>query len=126
MSEQSETLKARTMRLAVDVCELLKVLPSWEPGPTIRRQLAKSATSVALNYRASWRARSRAEFISKLGTVAEESDESLGWLEFIASARLLPASRELLRVTEEARELVAIFSASVGTARRQYRTSGRP
>jgi four helix bundle protein len=89
MSEQAEQLKARSMKFALAVCKLIKSLPRDEPGPTVRRQLAKSATSVAFNYRAACRARSHDEFTSKMGTVAEESDETLGWLEFIDDARLL-------------------------------------
>ena len=72
------------------------------------------------NYRASCRARSHAEFTAKIGLVAEESDESLGWLEFVEAGRLI-ASPELTPLIEEARELVAIFSASYGTARRHQR-----
>jgi four helix bundle protein len=121
MSDQSEQLKKRTMRFALDVCRLIGVLPSWEPGPTVCRQLAKASTSVAFNYRASCRARSRAEFTAKIGTVAEESDESLGWLEFIEAAQLIGESADLPRLAAEARELLAIFSASVGTVRRRNR-----
>ena len=80
MSDQSELLKKRTMRFALDVCALIKKLPYDEPGPTAKRQLAKAATSVAFNYRASCRARSHAEFTAKIGIVAEESDEAQGWL----------------------------------------------
>ena len=119
VSEEAERLKKRMMQFALDVCGLLKLLPAWEPGPTVRRQLAKSSTSVAFNYRASCRARSHAEFTAKIGTVAEESDESLGWLEFMEEGRLVPASGELTRLIHEARELLAIFSASFGTARRK-------
>jgi four helix bundle protein len=127
MSEQAELLKERSMRFALDVCALIKLLSWSEPGPTVRRQLAKSATSIAFNYRASCRARSHAEFTAKLGTVAEESDETLGWLEFIEAARMID-SNELRRLTGEARELLAIFSASVGTARykdRNHKQSGQ-
>ena len=121
MSEQAEVLKARTMRFALDVCRLIRLLPSWEPGPTVCHQLAKASTSVAFNYRASCRARSHAEFTAKIGTVAEESDESLGWLEFIEAAELIAASADLPRLAAEARELLAISSASLGTARRRKR-----
>jgi len=75
VSEQAERLKARTMQFALDVSALLKVLPASEPGSTVKRQLAKSATSVAANYRAACRARSHAEFTARMGTVAEEADE---------------------------------------------------
>jgi four helix bundle protein len=121
MSDVADQLKARTMKFALDVCELIKLLPQSEPGPTVRRQLAKSSTSVAFNYRPSCRARSHAEFTAKIGVVAEESDESLGWLEFIEAGRLI-RSEAVKPLLEEARELVAIFSASHGTARYKERT----
>jgi len=120
MSEEAERLKARTMRFALDVCGLIKKLPASEPGPTVRRQLAKSATGVAFNYRASCRARSHAEFTAKIGVVAEEADETQGWLEFIEAGNLIPA-RELVKLQTEANELAAIFSASAGTARAKER-----
>ena len=84
------------MRFALDVCALIQLLPYSEPGQTVKRQLAKSSTSVAFNYRASCRARSHAEYTAKIGVVAEEADESLGWLEFVEAAKLL-ASAELFR-----------------------------
>jgi four helix bundle protein len=120
MSEQSERLKKRTMRFALDVCALIKKLPYDEPGPTAKRQLAKAATSVAFNYRASCRARSHAEFTAKIGLVSEESDESQGWLEFVEAAGLI-ASQELTRLQLESTELCSIFSASAGTARQRRR-----
>jgi four helix bundle protein len=123
VGETAEILKKRTMRFALDVCELIKLLPLFEPGPTVRRQLAKSATSVAFNYRASCRARSHSEFTAKIGIVAEEADEAQGWLEFIESGDLIK-STELPRLVAESRELTAIFSASAGTAR--YKQRNRP
>ena len=76
---------------------------------------------IGFNYRASCRARSHAEFTSKISIVAivaEEADESQGWLEFVEAARLI-VSQEVNRLILEATELCAIFSASVGTARRK-------
>ena len=120
MGDAAERLKERTMRFALDVCDLIKSLPHAEPGPTVRRQLAKAATSVAFNYRASCRARSHAEFTARLGLVAEEADESQGWLEFIEAAKLTQSS-DLSRLVGESGELTAIFSASAGTARYKQR-----
>ena len=77
VSEQADRLKERTMQFALDVCELIKLIASVEPGPTVKRQIAKSATSVAANYRAACRARSHAEFTARIGLVAEEADETL-------------------------------------------------
>ena len=120
MSEQGEELKERTKRFALEILELVKLLPATDPGPTIRRQLTKSATSVAANYRATRRARSHAEFTARMGMVAEEADESLFWLNLIIEGRLLTAPL-LQELQGEANELVAIFSACVGTARRRRR-----
>jgi four helix bundle protein len=120
MSEESERLQARSMKFALDVCRWIRSLPYEEPGPTVRRQLARSSTPVAFNYRAARRARSHAEFTAKIGTVSEQSDETLGWLEFIEAARLIHSSA-LSTLTREASELVAIFSASYGTARANQR-----
>jgi four helix bundle protein len=120
MGDISERLKVRTMKCALDACALIRRLPREEPGPTVRRPLAKSSTGLAFNYRAACRARSHAEFTARSGVVAEEADESLGWLEFIDAARLL-TSDELSRLIAEARELVAIFSSACGTARRNVR-----
>jgi four helix bundle protein len=122
MSGQSELLKKRTMKLALDVCQLIKHLPLDEPGSTVRRQLARSATSLAFNYRASCRARSHAEFTSKIGLVAEESDETQAWLEFIQAAELLVGD-ELLRLIAESTEISKIMSASAGTARYNRRNA---
>ena len=120
MSEEAERLKERTKRFALDVFDVIKLLPALEPGPTIRRQLAKSATSVPTNYRAACHARSHAEFTARISVVAEEADESTSWLDMLAEARLV-SSPMLSRLQQEARELVAIFSACVGTARRNAR-----
>jgi four helix bundle protein len=123
MSVIADDMKKRTMRFALDVCTLIRQLPATEPGPIVRHQLARSATSVAFNYRASCRARSHAEFTAKTGLVAEEADETQGWLEFIAAAKLI-ASPEVERLLSEATELTKIVSASYGTARYTERNSG--
>lgn len=79
-------------------------------------QIARSACSVAANYRAAQRARSRAEFVSKITQVLEEADESEFWLDFIVQAELLPP-RRLADLRQEAGELVRIFAAMRRTAR---------
>ena len=124
VSEQSEQLKQRTMRFALDTCALIRELPHDEPCITVRRQLAKAATSVAFNYRASCRGRSHTEFTAKLGTVVEEADEAFGWLEFIEAAGLLRVD-ELKRLIREADEITAIMAASYRTARQKERLRGR-
>jgi len=120
MGDLAEALKKRTMKFALDTCGFIRQLEREEPGPTVRRQLARSSTSVAFNYRAACRGRSHDEYTSKMGVVAEEADESFGWLEFIDVAGMLH-SKELYRLIDESRELVAIMSASYGTARENQR-----
>jgi four helix bundle protein len=120
MGEIAEQLKARTMRFSLDVCALIQQLPAGEPSWTVQHQLAKAATSVGFNYRAACRGRSHAEYTATIGLVAEECDESLGWLEFVEAARLL-TSDDLQRLLAESRELAAIMSASYGTARYKER-----
>src|SRR6266545_2973919 len=122
MSDVSDQAKKRTMRFALDACALIQQLPHFEPGPTVKRQLAKAATGVAFNYRAACRGRSHAEFTAKLGVVSEEADEAQGWLEFVEAAALNP-SAELTRLIAEATELTKIVSASYATARDRERRS---
>jgi four helix bundle protein len=124
MSDVSDQLKKRTMRFALDSCALVRELPQFEPGPTAKHQLARAATGVAFNYRATCRARSHTEFTARMGVVAEEADESQGWLEFIEAAELLK-SAALTRLIREATELAAITSAAYGTARYNQRQKGK-
>ncbi len=86
-------------------------------GRIIGDQLLRAATSVAANYRAAGRARSKAEFIAKLGTVQEEADESVFWLEMVIEGGLLEPNlvNDLLA---EANELTAIFTAATKSAKR--------
>ncbi|OLA95747.1 MAG: four helix bundle protein [Verrucomicrobia bacterium 13_2_20CM_55_10] len=100
-------LQDRTRRFALRVLKLVDVLPSTAAGRAISNQLVRSATSVGANYRAACRARSRAEFVAKLGTVLEEADESLYWLELIRDAKLVSEHRISL-LLREADELTAI------------------
>ena len=116
MSVQSEQLKDRTMSFSITVLRLVDKLPTTASGQVIGRQLAKSATSVGANYRGSCIARSRAEFVAKLGVVVEEADESLYWLDVILKGKLL-GEHLVMPVRTEAFELRAIFGKSLGTAR---------
>jgi four helix bundle protein len=104
-------LKQRTKQFALRVIKLIGALPKTAEGRAIAGQLVRSGTSVGANYRAACRGRSKAEFISKLGTVEEEADESAYWMELIIDGGLLPRERvEPLR--QEASELTAIVAAS--------------
>jgi four helix bundle protein len=112
----SEGLKDRTKRFALTVIRLCRIVKPSQEGRIITRQLLRSATSVAANYRAVCRSRSRADFVSKLGIVLEEADESLFWLELLPDSGVVQSDqiRTLLR---EANELVSIFVASLRTVK---------
>jgi four helix bundle protein len=112
-----QDLKARTKRFALEVIRHTRRLPFGDEFTIIKRQLIRSATSTAANYRAAHRAKSRADFVNKLGTVEEEADESLFWLECLAEL-VTAEPAELKRLLVEADELVAILTASRKTARR--------
>ncbi len=109
-------LKTRTKQFALRVIRLSDALPRKMAADVLGRQLVRSATSVAANYRAACRAKSRADFISKMGTVEEEADESGLWLELIEGAGFLPVAR-LVELRAEANALTAITVASIRTAR---------
>jgi len=109
MSE--DDLKKRTKQFALRILKLVAALPRTVAGRTIDGQLARSGTSVAANYRAACRARSKAEFISRLGVVEEEADESALWLELVIEGELM--KRRLVQpLWKEADELVAIMTSS--------------
>ena len=113
------------MSFALTVLRLIDRIPPTHSGQVIGRQLAKSATSVGANYRACCNARSRAEFIAKLGVVVEEIDESLYWLEVMTGSQLLSSSSELLSIHVEAAQLRAIFAKSLGTARANIKVANQ-
>ena len=109
-------LRQRTKAFAVDVVRFVQGLPRRQPTDVLGRQLLRSGTSVAANYRAARRARSRREFLAKMGIVEEEADESSFWLELLAEAGLV-VSDDARRLREEADQLVAITVSSIRTAR---------
>ena len=104
-------LKARTKEFAFRAMKMVDALPRTIQGRTIAKQIIRSATSVAANYRAACRARSRAEFIAKIGIVEGEAYESCFWLELIIDSGLLTEER-IRPLLSEAGELVAIMAAS--------------
>jgi four helix bundle protein len=108
---RTEELKLRTKQFALRVIKLVEALPKNKIGDVLGKQILRSATSVAANYRAACRARSKADFISKIAIVEEEADESLFWLELIAESGLMNTER-LKDLTKEADELTAIFTAT--------------
>jgi four helix bundle protein len=113
MTEQE--MITRTKQFALRVMKLVEALPTSVAGRAIANQLMRSGTSVAANYRAACRARSKPEFIAKLGTVEEEADESAFWLELIIEGELLQ-EKQVRPLLTEAGELIAITAASKKTA----------
>ena len=104
-------LKDRTKRFALRVIRLVRALPNTVEGREIGKQLLRCGTSVAANYRSACRARSKVEFLSKLGIVEEEADESVFWLELIIDAELLDR-KQVEPLLNEANELTAIMVSS--------------
>src|SRR5882724_10290961 len=109
-------LKERTVKFAVRVLKVADALPNRASGRTIASQVARSSCSVASNYRAALRGKSRADFINKITTVLEEADETALWIELSQRAALLHAKR-LTGILQEATELTKIFNATRTTAR---------
>ena len=111
-----EELKARTKTFAVRIVALTEALPRSKAAQHIGGQLLRAGTAVGSNYRAACRARSHAEFISKLAIVVEEADETVYWLDVLTESQLVKAAR-LGDLQKEANELLSIFAAAHKTAR---------
>jgi four helix bundle protein len=111
-----EALRDRTKKFAMRVIRLFQYLPRSTEAQVLGKQLLRAATSVGANYRAAGRARSKAEFVAKIGIVVDEADETIFWLECLMESGIVKP--DLLRdLLAEANELVAIFAASQRTAR---------
>jgi len=120
MTHPTIELKNRSKQFALEIIRVFRSLPKGEDVRIIARQLFRCGTSVAANYRAACRSRSRAEFIAKIGIVVEEADESVFWLELLVESGM--AKQDLVApVAKEANELLAIFAASQRTARQGIR-----
>jgi len=114
--DKHQELRDRIKIFALRVIKMADVLPRTRAARIITNQVLRSATSMAANYRAVGRARSKAEFVAKLGLVVEEADETVFWLELLVESGIVSAKkmRELLG---EAGQLMLIFSASKRTAK---------
>ena len=115
-------LLQRTKQFALRIFKLVGVLPQTIQGRAVAVQLIRSGTSVAANYRAACRARSKPEFVAKLGVVEEEADESALWLELIIETDLLPVT-QVKPLLNEASEIVAIMASSKKTAAKSQITN---
>jgi four helix bundle protein len=116
VTTQAEQLRTRTKQFAIRIVRVFRNLPKTEETRILGRQMLRAGTSVAANYRAVCRSRSKADFISKMSIVVEEVDETAFWLELLIETDVLPEER-LRDLLKEANELLAIFAASLWTAR---------
>ncbi len=114
--DKHHELSVRTKKFALRIIKLSEALPRTRAANVISNQVLRSATSIAANYRACGRARSKAEFIAKIGIVIEEADETVLWLELLIESEIVPAIR-LESLIAEANQLLAIFSAFGRTAK---------
>jgi four helix bundle protein len=116
METGKDELRHRTKAFALRVIALTNALPNTQLAGVIRNQLLRSGTSVGANYRAAKRAKSTADFISKMGTVEEETDESMYWMELVIETGLMKEDR-ISDLYQEADEILSMVVASIKTAR---------
>jgi four helix bundle protein len=116
MISSPEELRQRTKQFALRIIKLFRALPKTQEARVLGKQVLRSGTAVAANYRSACRARSRADFISKIGITVEEADETAFWLELLIDANIVRKAK-LENLLAEANELVRIFAATRATAR---------
>jgi four helix bundle protein len=107
----AETLRVRTKGFALRIVRLFQSLPTRPDAQVLGKQVLRSGTSIAANYRAACGARSRAEFTSKIGIVVEEADETMFWLEMMSESGIV-AEKKVGELKAEAKELTALFTAT--------------
>ena len=117
--QKAAELKQRTKAFAIRIVKLFRSLPHTPDAQTLGKQVLRSGTSVAANYRAVCRARSRAEFVAKTGVVLEEADETVFWLELLTETGVLSEERTKY-LLGEANELLAVFGASLRTSKQGF------
>ena len=115
-NQDFEPLRERTFKFSVDIVRYCRSLPDTVEGRRIGDQLFRAGTAVGANYQATGRSRSDREFIAKIGTVVEESDESVFWLRLLIETDV-KRGKDSERLLSEAIELLRIFSASHRTAK---------
>lgn len=111
-------LKERTKRFALEVIRLVEKLPKGRIADILGRQLLAAGTSVGANYRAACRARSSLDFISKMGIVEEEADESIYWMELLIDCGLIRKD-DVNHLLNETNQILAMTVSSIRTARRK-------
>ena len=124
MTKTSQDFKQCTKAFVLRIIKLVDKLPQGRAADVLGKQLLRSGTSVAMNYRATCRARSPAEFRAKLGVVEEEADESSGWIELLAEAGLVKP-KLVTDLLKESNEITAMVVASIRTSRKNSSSSAQ-
>jgi four helix bundle protein len=117
MGMEKNDLKERTKSFALKVIKVVEMLPKGRTADILGRQLLSAGTSVGANYRSACRAKSTADFISKMGIVEEEADETVYWMDLLVEAGLVPKD-DLISLLDEADQILAITVSSIKTARK--------
>jgi four helix bundle protein len=113
---KSEEMKARTRAFALRIIRLAESLPNTPTANVIRNQMLRCGPSVGANYRAACRAKSRPDFVSKMGTVEEEADETIYWMELLIDAEIVKRAR-IADLLDEADQILSIVISSIKTAK---------
>jgi len=113
-----EELKIRTRAFALRVIRLAESLPDSPTARVIRNQILRCGSSVGANYRAACRAKSKPDFVSKMGTVEEEADETIYWMELLVDTGIVNR-RRVADLMSEADQILSIVIASIKTAKRR-------
>ncbi|MCU1268669.1 MAG: hypothetical protein JWM21_4987 [Acidobacteria bacterium] len=111
-----DVMKARTRAFALRIIRLAESLPNTPTANVIRNQMLRSGPSVGANYRAACRAKSKPDFVAKMGIVEEEADETMYWIELLIDAEIVMRTR-VTNLLEEADEILSITVSSIKTAR---------
>jgi len=118
MDEGKPDLVERTVEFSLRTIRMFVKLPKTDEARVLGRQVLRSATSVGANYREAQRARSKAEFIAKVGDCLKELDETSYWLELLVRGDIVPADR-LANLRDENNQLIAIFTTVSKTSKKQ-------
>ncbi|MEP6911372.1 MAG: four helix bundle protein [bacterium] len=111
-----EDMKARTRAFALGIIRLAESLPNTPTAKVIRNQMLRCGPSVGVNYRAACRAKSKPDFVSNMGTVEEEADETIYWMELLIDGEIVKRSR-IADLLDEADQILSIVITSIKTVR---------
>ncbi len=114
-----DELRTRTRAFALRVIRLAESLPDTPTARVIRNQMLRCGSSVGANYRAACRAKSKPDFVSKMGTVEEEADETIYWMELLIDTGIVKRNR-VADLMSEADQILSIVIASIKTAKYQH------